>query len=86
MRPIDDELAHPDFNNATFKPGCRFSQGFLVGAAVPPGQVLTLFETKNVILHPLSDLVKGMQDGGQTDIIVMEFPKAFDKVPHQELL
>lgn len=53
---------------------------------MPPGQVLTLFETKNVILHPLSDLVKGMQDGGQTDIIVMEFPKAFDKVPHQELL
>ena len=36
---------------------------------MPPGQVLTLFETKNVILHPLSDLAKGMQNGGQTDII-----------------
>ena len=53
---------------------------------MPPGQVLTLFETKNVILHPLSDLAKGMQNGGQTDIIVMEFPKAFEKVPHQALL
>ena len=57
-----------------------------MGAGVPPGQVLTLFGTKNVILHPLSDLAKGMQDDGKTDIIVMDFPKAFDKVPHQELL
>ena len=53
---------------------------------MPPGLVLTLFETKNVILHPLSDLAKGMQNGGQTDIIVMDFPKAFEKVPHQALL
>ena len=53
---------------------------------MPPGQVLTLFETKNVILHPLSDLAKGMQDGGQTDIIVMDFPKEFDKVSYQEML
>ena len=53
---------------------------------MPPGQLLTLFETKNVNLHPLSDLAKGMENGGQTDIIVMDFPKAFDKVPHQELL
>ena len=53
---------------------------------MPPGQVLTLFETKNVILHPLSDLAKGMQNGGQTDIIVMDFPKEFEKVPHQALL
>ena len=53
---------------------------------MPPGQVLTLFETKNVILHPLSDLAKGMQNGGQTDIIVMDFSKAFEKVPHQALL
>ena len=51
-----------------------------------PGQVLTLFETKNVILHPLSDLAKGMQNGGQTDIIVLDVPKAFDKVPYQEPL
>ena len=27
-----------------------------------------------------------MQNGGQTDVIVMDFSKAFDKVPHQELL
>ena len=53
---------------------------------MPPGQVLTLFETKNVILHPLSDLAKGMQNGGQTDIIVMDFPKEFDKVSYQEML
>ena len=53
---------------------------------MPPGQVLTLFETKNVILHPLSDFAKGMQNGGQTDIIVMDFPKEFDKVFYQEML
>ena len=57
-----------------------------MGAGVSPGQVLTLFETKNVILHPLSDLAKGMQNGGQTDIIVLDVPKAFDKVPYQEPL
>jgi hypothetical protein len=27
-----------------------------------------------------------MQNGGQTDVIVMDFSNAFDKVPHQELL
>ena len=27
-----------------------------------------------------------MQGGGQTDVIVMDFSKAFDKVPHNSLL
>ena len=34
----------------------------------------------------VQDLAKEMQGGGQTDIIVMDFSKAFDKVPHNELL
>ena len=34
----------------------------------------------------VEDLAKEMQNGGQTDVIVMDFSKAFDKVPHQELL
>ena len=32
------------------------------------------------------DLAKEMQNGGQSDVIVTDFSKAFDKVPHQELL
>ena len=31
-------------------------------------------------------LAKEMQGGGQTDVIVMDFSKAFDKVPHNGLL
>ena len=27
-----------------------------------------------------------MQNGGQTDVIVIDFSKALDKVPHKELL
>ncbi len=27
-----------------------------------------------------------MQDGGQMDIVLMDFAKAFDKVPHKRLL
>ena len=27
-----------------------------------------------------------MRNGGQSDVMVMDFSKAFDKVPHQELL
>ena len=34
----------------------------------------------------VDDLAKEMQNGGQTDVIVMDFSKAFDKVPHQEKL
>ena len=32
------------------------------------------------------DVAKDMQNGGQTDVIVMDFSKAFDKVPHKELM
>ena len=34
----------------------------------------------------IDDLAKEMQGGGQTDVIVMDFSKAFDKVPHNGLL
>ena len=34
----------------------------------------------------IDDLAKEIQGGGQTDIIVMDFSKAFDKVPHNGLL
>jgi len=34
----------------------------------------------------IDDLAKEMQGGGQTDVIVMDFSKAFDKVPHDGLL
>ena len=34
----------------------------------------------------IDDLAKEMQGGGQTDVIVMDFSKAFDKVPHTGLL
>ena len=32
------------------------------------------------------DLARNMQNGGQIDIIIMDFSKAFDKVPHKRLL
>jgi retron-type reverse transcriptase len=34
----------------------------------------------------INDIAKEMQGGGQTDVIVMDFSKAFDKVPHKELI
>ena len=34
----------------------------------------------------IDDLSKEMQGEGQTDVIVMDFSKAFDKVPHNGLL
>ena len=34
----------------------------------------------------IDDLAKEMQNGGQTDVIIMDFSKAFDKVSHRELL
>ena len=41
-------------------------------------------ETQRIALA--DDLAKEMQNGGQSDVIVTDFSKAFDKVPHQELL
>ena len=32
------------------------------------------------------DLADNMQGGGQTDVLVMDFSEAFDKVGHQRLL
>ena len=34
----------------------------------------------------IDDLAKETQGGGQTDVIVMDFSKAFNKVPHNGLL
>ena len=34
----------------------------------------------------IDELARNMQKGGQTDVIVMDFSKAFDKVPHKRLL
>ena len=34
----------------------------------------------------IGDLAKELQGGGQTDVIVTDFSKAFDKVPHNGLL
>ena len=34
----------------------------------------------------IQDLIDGMIGGGQTDVILLDFSKAFDKVPHQRLL
>ena len=34
----------------------------------------------------IQELIDGMIGGGQTDVILLDFSKAFDKVPHQRLL
>lgn len=34
----------------------------------------------------INNVAKEMQNGGQTDVIVMDFSKAFDKVPHNEIM
>ena len=34
----------------------------------------------------INDLANNMQNGGQTDVAMMDFSKAFDKVGHQRLL
>lgn len=38
------------------------------------------------LLTFVHELAKNMQGGGQTDIVLMDFSKAFDKVPHRRLL
>ena len=42
------------------------------------------YETQLVEL--VRDLAENMQRGGQTDVLVMDFSIAFDKVEHQRLL
>jgi len=34
----------------------------------------------------INDVAKDMQNGGQTDVMVMDLSKDIDKVPHKELL
>ncbi len=38
------------------------------------------------LLMFIHELGRDMQDGGQMDIVLMDFAKAFDKVPHKRLL
>ena len=38
------------------------------------------------LLKLTHDLLNGLHDGKQTDLIVMDFAKAFDKVCHEKLL
>ena len=38
------------------------------------------------LLLTVNDLAKGLDDKSQTDMILLDFSKAFDKVPHQRLL
>jgi len=38
------------------------------------------------LLRTVNDLAKGLDDKSQTDMILLDFSKAFDKVPHQRLL
>ena len=38
------------------------------------------------LLELTHDLLNGLHDGKQTDLIVMDFAKAFDKVCHEKLL
>ena len=44
------------------------------------------FRCETQLIAFIDDLAKEMQGGGQTDVIVMDFSKAFDKVPHNGLL
>ena len=42
------------------------------------------YETQ--LIQITHDLVTNMQSGAQTDVIVMDFSKAFDKVSHTKLI
>lgn len=37
------------------------------------------------LILTIQDLAKGLDDNGQTDAVLLDFSKAFDKVPHQRL-
>ena len=41
---------------------------------------------KNVYIMLIDELTKNMQMGKQTDLILLDFSKAFDKVAHEKLL
>jgi hypothetical protein len=38
------------------------------------------------LLITIDDIARNMKEGDQTDIILLDFAKAFDKVPHDRLL
>jgi len=38
------------------------------------------------LLLTINDLASTLDNGGQTDVVLLDFEKAFDKVPHQRLL
>jgi hypothetical protein len=38
------------------------------------------------LLITIDDITRNMEEGDQTDIILLDFAKAFDKVPHDRLL
>jgi len=40
----------------------------------------------SLLILTIQDLAKGLDDGSQIDAILLDFSKAFDKVPHQRLL
>ena len=42
--------------------------------------------TQTQLLTFVQDLYKNLCDKKQTDVIVMDFAKAFDKVPHKKLI
>ena len=46
----------------------------------------TKHSTETQLLTFVQDLYKNLRDNKQTDVIVMDFAKAFDKVPHKKLI
>ena len=38
------------------------------------------------LICPVEDISRSLDQGEQTDLIIMDFSKAFDSVPHQRLL
>ena len=44
------------------------------------------FYCETQLLITLNDFLKANDQGQQTDIIILDFSKAFDTVPHEELL
>ena len=41
---------------------------------------------ESLLILTIQDLAKGLDNGSQIDAILLDFSKAFDKVPHQRLL